>query len=339
MADNPSGITVLISTNNRAAMLRQTLEAFTCVDQTGIDCSIVIIDNNSNDNTAEVVKEYETRLPISYLREQRPGKNCALNKALRECSLKEIVVFTDDDVSPAWNWFQEIVSSAKKWPGVGAFGGKIELIWPDNKQPEWAVRDWLVGFAFPRHHYAEGEAFYKPRDYPLGPNYWVRKLVFEKEPFFNETLGPRPRNRIVGDEAAFLINLQERGFQILYYPQAVVYHRSLPEAFTLPWLRHRAYKWGEARIRLYGWHRLDLYRKSKVVWCMVLIAEEFYNLLRFLTGFFLADLTRNCERTVTAMIMFGELHETANQIFKRFLRRLKLRTDGSKRPIQSCRSG
>src|SRR5437667_2052967 len=196
-----------------------------------------------------------------------------------------------------------LVSSVTKWPRIAVFGGKIELTWPDNKQPEWAVRDWLVGFAFPRHHYAETEAFYKPLDYPFGPNFWVRKVVFQKVPFFDETIGARPRNSIMGEEATFLLNLQEHGFQILYYPQAVVYHRSLPEAFTLPWLRHRAYTWGRGRIRLYGWHRLDLYRKNKVLWCMVFIAEEFYNMVRFFTGIVLRDPTRNCERTVSAMIL------------------------------------
>src|SRR5438552_13767885 len=120
MAENTLGITVLIATFNRAAVLSGTLQALTRVERTGIDCSIVIIDNNSSDNTAEVVKEFETRLPISYLREPSPGKSCALNKALRECALKEIVVFRDDDVTPARNWFREIVSSVKKWPGVGA---------------------------------------------------------------------------------------------------------------------------------------------------------------------------------------------------------------------------
>jgi hypothetical protein len=40
MADDMRGITVLIATCNRAAMLSQTLEAFTCVDQTGIDYNI-----------------------------------------------------------------------------------------------------------------------------------------------------------------------------------------------------------------------------------------------------------------------------------------------------------
>ena len=318
MRDDTPGITVLIPTYQRAAMLSETLEALTRVDRAGIDCSIVIIDNNSSDNTAEVVKEYTARLPISYLREQRPGKSCAINKALRECALKEIVVFTDDDVTPARTWLQEIVSSVRKWPDIAAFGGRIELAWPDNEQPEWAVRDWLVGFAFPRHRYAEAEAFYKPLDNPLGPNFWVRKIVFEKVPSFDETIGARPRNRIMGEEATFLISLQEHGFQILYYPEAVVYHRSLPEAFTLPWLRHRAYTWGRGRIRLYGWHRLDLYRKNKVLWCMVFIAEEFYNMVRFFTGIVLRDSTRNCERTVSAMILLGELHETANQVFKHF---------------------
>src|SRR5205807_8210690 len=109
MAENTLGITVLIATFNRASVLSGTLQALTRVERTGIDCSIVIIDNNSSDNTAEVVKEFETRLPITYLREPSPGKSCALNKALRECMLKEIVVFAVDDVTPAQNLFQLIL--------------------------------------------------------------------------------------------------------------------------------------------------------------------------------------------------------------------------------------
>ena len=95
MADDVPGITVLIATYNRAAVLSRTLEALTSVERTGIDCSIVIIDNNSTDNTTEVVKDYGEQLPLSLLKEPRQGKNCALNKALRECALKDIVVFTD----------------------------------------------------------------------------------------------------------------------------------------------------------------------------------------------------------------------------------------------------
>jgi glycosyltransferase involved in cell wall biosynthesis len=322
MADNTPGITVLIATFNRARVLRETLEALTRVERTGIECSIVIIDNNSSDNTAEVVKEYETRLPLSYLREPRPGKSCALNKALRECAPKEIVVFTDDDVTPAPNWFQQIVSSVNKWPGIGAFGGKVEVAWPDNKRPEWAMRDWMMGFGFSRHKYADGEALYAPPDYPVGPNFWVRKHVFERVPFFDETLGPMPK-RIMGEETSFLANLQSHGFQILYYPGAEVHHRILREGCTIPWLRRRAYTYGRGRIRAYGWHRRDLYAKNRILWGIVLVADELYATLGFLTGFLLRNSRRNCERTVSAMIMFGQLHETANQIMKHFRANLR----------------
>jgi glycosyltransferase involved in cell wall biosynthesis len=318
MADDTPGITVLIATYNRAAVLSETLQALTRVERTGIDCSIVIVDNNSRDNTAEIVKEYGTRLPLSYLRESRPGKNCALNKALRECALKDIVVFTDDDVTPARNWLQEIFCSVNKWPGIGAFGGKVEVAWPDNKQPEWAMRDWMMGFGFTRHHYADGEAFYKPPACPFGPNYWVRKVVFQKVPFFDETIGPRPTNRIMGSETSFLMDLQQHGFPILYYPGAEVHHRILREACTVPWLRRRAYTYGRGRIRAYGWHRRSIYLKSRILWGVALVADEFYAALRFLTGFFLRDSRRNCERTVSAMIMFGQLHETLNEVLKRF---------------------
>jgi glycosyltransferase involved in cell wall biosynthesis len=318
MPDDTPGITVLIATHNRAAVLNETLHAMSRVDRSGIDCSIVIIDNNSTDNTAEVVRKYAAQLSLCYLKEPRTGKNCALNKALRDSVLKDIVVFTDDDVTPAHNWFHEIVFSTKKWPGITVFGGKVELLWPDNKQPEWAMPDWIMGFAFPRHHYAEGEAFYKPPACPFGPNFWVRKVVFEKVPFFDETIGPRPKNRIMGSETSFLMNLQGHGFPMLYYPGAEVYHRILHEGCTVPWLRRRAYMQGRSQVRLHGWHRRNIYRRSKILWCMVLVADALYTALRFLTGLVLTDTRRNCELTVNAMIRFGQIHETANEVFKRF---------------------
>jgi glycosyltransferase involved in cell wall biosynthesis len=335
MPDEMPDITVLIPTYNRAAVLSETLEALTRVNRAGIDCSIVVIDNNSSDNTAEVMKEYGARLPLSYLREPRPGKSCALNKALRECALKEIVVFTDDDVTPARNWLQEIVSSVKKWPGIGAFGGKVEIGWPDNKQPEWAKADWMLGFGFSGHNYADEEALYAPPNYPVGPNFWIRRHVIQRVPFFDEALGPRPK-RIMGEETCFLANLQSRGFQILYYPGAEVCHRICRKNCTVPWLRRRAYTYGRGRIMAYGWYRRDIYLKNRLLWCILLVAQSCYNVLRFLTGFVLQDPKRNCARTVSAMVEFGQLHETANQVFRYFKQRQREKAECSQQtPAQA----
>jgi glycosyltransferase involved in cell wall biosynthesis len=309
------GITILIATYNRAAVLRETLDALIRVDRSGIDCDIIVIENNCSDNTTAMVRGYNGCLPITLLHETRPGKNCALNKALRETQLKEIVVFTDDDVTPATDWLQEIVSSTRKWPDVAVFGGKIDLLWPDNKQPEWQVPEWIQSFAFHSHRYAETEVFYNAPACPFGANFWVRKPVFEEVPLFDETIGPKPRNRIMGGETRFLRDLQARDFKILYYPGAEVRHRTPPEACTLPALRRRAYTHGRGDIRVHHWHRRNIYDKSRILWCLVLVADYFYTTARFLIGTLFLDTKRNCEITCACMVRFGQLNETARQVF------------------------
>jgi glycosyltransferase involved in cell wall biosynthesis len=316
--DHLPGLTVLIPTHNRAEVIRQTLDALVGVDCSDIDCEIVVIDNNSTDKTAEVVNEYRSRLPLCLLKETRQGKNCALNKALTKCSLKEIVVFADDDVTPAKDWFQEIISSTRRWPEIAVFGGKIDVLWPDRRQPEWAVADWVKAFGFSWHHYSDGEAFYNPPACPFGPNFWVRKVAFETVPLFDETIGPNSKNRIMGSEASFLMELQRHGFQMLYYPAACVQHRVIRRECRLRALRRRAYTFGRGQVRLHGWHRRNLYSKNKTLWTITLAADYLYTSLQFLVGCGLTDSRRNCEMTVNAMMRLGQLRETATQVFGRF---------------------
>ena len=314
MMDHLPGLMVLVPTYNRAEVLRQTLDALIGVDRSGIDCEIVVIDNNSTDNTAEIVNEYRSRLPVSLLKETRQGKNRALNKALTECALKEIVVFADDDVTPAKNWFQEIISSTRRWPAIDVFGGKIDVLWPNGREPRWAAADWVKAFGYSWHHYAAGEALYKPPACPLGPNFWVRNVVFESVPHFDESIGPNSRNRIMGSETSFLMELQRRKFQMLYYPAACVQHRITATDCRLQVLRRRAYTFGRGQVRLHGWHRRNLYLKSRLLWLLTYIADYMYTSLKFLRGTILADQQRNCELTVNSMMRFGNLRETRDQI-------------------------
>ena len=121
----------------------------------------------------------------------------------------------------------------------------------------------------------------------------------------------------MGSETSYLRDLQRHGFQILYYPHSEVRHRILPEECTLSRLRRRAYSHGRGQIRIHGWHRPNIYSKSKILWCMILVADYFYATVRFFVGSLLRDSRRNCEVTVSAMIRFGQLNETANQVLKR----------------------
>lgn len=67
---------------------------------------------------------------------------------------------------------------------------------------------------------------------------------------------------------------------------------------------------------IHGWHRTDIYVKSKLLWCMTLMADYFYATSRLLVGALLRDPRRCCEMTVRSVIRFGRLNETADQILK-----------------------
>jgi len=262
-------ISVLIATYNRGEDLRETLEAMADVDRDGLAVEFVIIDNNSSDDTKAVVESFAERLPVRYLFERQPGKNCALNKALNEVELGEIVVFTDDDVVPRHDWLMAIAKSVKQWPNISVFGGNVTVRWPGGKVPEWTKpphgRTWGLG----GHCLGDEDCPYPAGNFPTGANLWVRRLVFSAERRFNERVGPRPRNRITGSETSFLLHLERDGFSMMYVSSVTVVHRVQPELLTMRKLRHRAWSMGRSSPHMYGLCRPELFARSPGLWYLL----------------------------------------------------------------------
>ena len=78
-------ITVVICTWNRCELLRQTLEQMTrLVIPPRVRWSVVVVDNNSTDDTATVIESFGGCLPIRRVFEPTPGQSHARNAGLRE---------------------------------------------------------------------------------------------------------------------------------------------------------------------------------------------------------------------------------------------------------------
>jgi glycosyltransferase involved in cell wall biosynthesis len=309
MASGPS-LTVLIPTFNRASILRDSLVSLTQVDRLGIDCLFIVIDNNSSDGSSEIARQFQHKLPLQVVSEPTPGKNAALNKALRECRLNDIVVFTDDDISPSPDWLRQIIACSMRHPGITVFGGQIDILWPEKQSPVWAQPDWIQSFGYGRHHYAEKEALYTPPHCPFGGNYWIRSTVLRLLPSFDETIGPNPHARIMGSETSFLRTLQKKGVPMLYCPTAAVQHRVQKKDCTIAALRRRGFTFGRGMVRLNGLHRVQWYSRSRLLWRVVIMAEYSYAYLCYVRGVLYIDAKSNCHTTVKAMIRLGSLHES-----------------------------
>src|SRR5215831_18634599 len=110
MNGNPANetlrLSVVIATYNRAENLRRTLQSLAAMERpTRVAWEVVVVDNNSNDRTSEVITGFRksSDLDIHYVLEERQGKSFALNTGIRY-SRGEILAFTDDDaeIDKAW---------------------------------------------------------------------------------------------------------------------------------------------------------------------------------------------------------------------------------------------
>jgi len=107
-------ISVIVCTYNRASYLQKTLTSFfeqTCLG--AVDHELLVIDNNSSDDTPQVVEEFKARPGARYIFERRQGLCCARNRGVAE-SRGEIVAFLDDDVIVDKNWLASLRKCFRK---------------------------------------------------------------------------------------------------------------------------------------------------------------------------------------------------------------------------------
>lgn len=96
------GISVVIATHGRAALLEETLDALAA--QTRRDVEIVVVDDESADETPAVL----ARRGVRSIRVTRRGPGRARQEGWR-AARAPIVAFTDDDCVPTPEWLEELV--------------------------------------------------------------------------------------------------------------------------------------------------------------------------------------------------------------------------------------
>src|SRR5271168_746976 len=111
--DNPITISVLVCTYNRAQMLGRTIDSV--VAQTlpeSLGWELIIVDNNSSDQTRQVIEDFRLRYPerIRYLFEPQQGISHARNAGIRE-SRGEILAFIDDDETADTGWLRNLTAN------------------------------------------------------------------------------------------------------------------------------------------------------------------------------------------------------------------------------------
>ncbi|ELI7922439.1 glycosyltransferase family 2 protein [Yersinia enterocolitica] len=129
-------VTVFTPTFNRAHVLKRCY--LSILEQNRDDIEWLIIDDGSTDNTADIVKEFnsEDRLKIIYIYQDNSGKQAAWNKAVENASGEYFIGLDSDDalIAGSINKLLSIgaVFDDKEIIGIRAISVSSETLKPNN---------------------------------------------------------------------------------------------------------------------------------------------------------------------------------------------------------------
>jgi glucosyl-dolichyl phosphate glucuronosyltransferase len=222
-------VTVILCTYNRCQSLAKALDsvALSTLPES-VEWEVLVVDNNSKDQTREVVGEFSRRYPrrFRYLFEARQGKSHALNSGFREAH-GDVLAFMDDDVTVEPTWLQILTTPLEsgEWAGVG---GRI-LPAQDFSPPSWLSLKGPHSTAGMLALFDLGDRACELQQPPFGTNMAFRRSVFDKYGGFRTDMGPCPGSEMRNEDTEFGRRLLAAGERLWYEPSAIVYH-AIPES-------------------------------------------------------------------------------------------------------------
>jgi glucosyl-dolichyl phosphate glucuronosyltransferase len=222
-------VSVVISSYNRCTLLARALQALLCQRANEISYEILVIDNNSSDQTRDLVQALITKHPekLRYIFESQQGLSYARNTGIANARAP-IIAFTDDDVCVASDWIAQIKACFDSDPSTDAVGGKVLPRW-ESQPPAWLTRSHWAPLAL--LDYGD-HSFYVDMDRQLcliGANVAFRLKAFEVIGLFKADF-QRVKDGIGSlEDHDMLLRLWRSGRKGSYLPQLVVTAEVPPE--------------------------------------------------------------------------------------------------------------
>jgi glycosyltransferase involved in cell wall biosynthesis len=214
-------ISVVICTRDRTDLLKGALESLLALDYPNRE--IIVVDNAPSTNRTA---EYVARLPVRYVKEERPGLDWARNRGIAEAR-HEIIAFTDDDARPDRGWLRAIAAGFAD-PEVMAVSGLVaaaELETLPQQQFELVYGGMLqhINRRKIRGSELSTHELLWSSQYGVGANMAFRASIFEAVGNFDVALDVGTPSRGAGDIEMFH-RILANGYSTFYDASAFVWH-------------------------------------------------------------------------------------------------------------------
>ena len=234
-----SRVSVIICTWNRCASLRRTLDSLSSVDMPeGTDVEVIVVDNNSSDDTRTVAGQFTggaSPWRLRYVFEPRQGKQFALNTGIRTAT-GQVLAFTDDDVLFDREWLRYAIAVVLD-EGADVAGG-VTRVDGFSERPCWYsdTMSAVIGSV----NLGDAPIDPAPAEYaPAGANLVVNRRAFNMVGMFSER-----HYRHMDYE--FGVRARGCGLRVRYDPRLVVRTGASPGMLTKRYFRRWYFKQGIA---------------------------------------------------------------------------------------------
>ncbi|MCF2948120.1 glycosyltransferase [Paraglaciecola aquimarina] len=233
-------LTIAVCTYNRSEFLEICLQHL--LPQTkGIESlRILIVDNNSNDTTREVVQNLQTEYKtLEYSLCTIQGLSHARNHALSQCD-SVWLSFLDDDAYPVDNWLEtniKLINSGS----YDAFGG-LYLPWYFVGKKDWFLETYETNSSF--MPVVEEKQLAPSDPYFSGGNCTFNVSLLKSVGGFSPLLGMNGNSMGYGEEVAAQRALAIKGARLGFSRNLIIYHYVPMHKQTVTWAWRRAYNIG-----------------------------------------------------------------------------------------------
>lgn len=254
----PIAVTVAICTRNHRESLLEVLDSLrrpqwrATPDARESGWEVLVVDNGSEDGTAEAAlgQRADFPVPLRVEREPRAGLSFARNHAL-EAARGEALVFIDDDVTCMPGWLAGHARALAD-PSVAGTAGRILPRLPEST-PDWfreALAD-EIGGPTSRYDFGDegGPIDGRTIELPFGANMGLRRALALELGGFRTDLG-WGKEMIPGEETELFRRVLASGGKLVYVPEAILEHRIEASRVTMDYFLRWQRGFGRAKVLL-----------------------------------------------------------------------------------------
>lgn len=231
---------VVVPTYKRSRLLRRTVASLleAPVPAT-LDVTIFVVDNNSKDDTEQVVRELQSKAirPVVYVHETNQGLSNARNAGIR-AGAGDIIGFIDDDEEVHEDWYNVIAREFSD-ETTQFIGGPYLANWA-APSPSWLPPGYhaVIGVIPPKPRAPMGGSF---PGILMGGNAVIRRSVFAQVGTYSPKLGRSGKGLLSDEDAEFYRRLVDANLQGIYVPDLMIYHHIPASRLTRKYHRRWCY--------------------------------------------------------------------------------------------------